>query len=157
MVKKLSTAFALGVGLMVACVAISAEKEKKKEYQAKCPVSGKDANKDVAVDYKEGKVYLCCEGCPDAFKKDTAKFAVQANIQLVGTKQAKQKLCPIAGKKLNPETAIEIEGVKVSFCCNGCKGKVEKAEGDAKLALVFGDEAFDKAFKVGGKKKDKKD
>ena len=38
---------------------------------------------------------------------------------------------------------------KVYFCCDNCKGKVEKAKDDEKLELVFSDKAFEKAgFKV---------
>ena len=46
---------------------------------------------------------------------------------------------------------VDINGVSVAFCCPGCKGKVEKAAD--KVALVFGDAAFAKGFKVGAKKK----
>src|SRR5262245_43376064 len=77
----------------------------------KCPVSGKAAKAASSVDYKGGKVYLCCDGCPDAFKKDTAKFATKANMQLVATGQAKQVKCPVAGKDINPATGIEVSGV----------------------------------------------
>ncbi|MEX2214597.1 MAG: hypothetical protein WD768_10740 [Phycisphaeraceae bacterium] len=31
--------------------------------------------------------------------------------------------CPLAGKAVNPEKTIDI---KVSFCCNNCKGKFDK-------------------------------
>jgi hypothetical protein len=47
---------------------------------------------------------------------------------------------------LNPETAIELAGTKVAFCCDNCKGKVEGAEEKEKMTLVFSDKAFDKAF-----------
>ena len=122
------------------------------ECKPKCPVSGKDADKAVAVDYKGGQVFLCCQGCPGAFKKDTAKYAAKANHQLVLTGQAKQSGCPFSGGKCDPETAIEVAGTKVSFCCNGCKGKATKVEGDAQVALLFGDKAFEKGFKVKEKK-----
>jgi hypothetical protein len=95
---------------------------------------------------------MCCPGCPGAFEKNTSKYAAKANHQLVLTGQAKQVECPLTGGKLNPDTAIEVCGTKVSFCCNGCKGKVAKAEGDAQIALVFGDKAFEKGFKVKAKK-----
>ena len=114
----------------------------------KCPVSGKDIVKDASVDYKGAKVYFCCPGCPDAFKADTAKFAAKANQQLVQTKQATQEKCPLSGGKLNPDTAVKVGEVSVTFCCNMCKGKVEKAEGDAQRDLVFSDTAFEKGFKV---------
>jgi YHS domain-containing protein len=113
-----------------------------------CPVSGKAVKAESSLDYKGGKVYFCCDKCPAAFEKDTANFATKANLQLVATGQAKQVKCPITGKDLNSETAIEVGGVKVAFCCNNCKGKVSKAEGDEQLNLVFGDAAFKKGFEV---------
>lgn len=118
------------------------------KFKATCPVANKPAVADKSVDYKGGKVYFCCGGCPGAFKADTAKFATKANHQLVETKQAKLAACPLSGGKLNPETKIQVAGLDVCFCCNNCKGKVEKAKGDEQLELVFGDKAFEKGFKV---------
>lgn len=127
----------------------AAEEEKEEsKFKATCPVSGKEINEEAFVAYKGAKVYFCCPGCPGAFKKDTAKYAAKANHQLVGTKQATEVKCPFTGKKLNPETAVDVAGVSVTFCCNNCKGKAEKAEGDKQLALIFSDEAFKKGFKV---------
>jgi YHS domain-containing protein len=110
----------------------------------KCPVSGKAVKEDKTVDHKGGKVYFCCENCPKAF--DAAKHGVKANQQLVATKQFVQKACPLSGKELDTTTAIDVNGTKVCFCCNNCKGAVSKAEGDKKAEMVFGDKAFDKAF-----------
>jgi YHS domain-containing protein len=139
-----------------ACFTLTLQAEDKEEkYEAKCPVSGKPIVETVSVDYKDAKVYFCCPGCPDAFKKDTAKYAAKANQQLVGTKQAVEVKCPVAGRPLNPATAIDVQGVKVSFCCNNCKGKVAKASGDEQLALVFGEEAFKKGFEVKKEKEEK--
>lgn len=115
---------------------------------AKCPVSGAKAKDGTAVDYKGGKVYFCCNNCPKKFESDTEKFSVKANQQLVATGQAKQVKCPLSGGKINPEASCEVGGVEVHFCCNNCKGKVEKAEGDDQAKLVFSDKAFAKGFKV---------
>ena len=122
--------------------------DKKAEFKATCPVSGKAAVESTSVDYKDAKVYLCCPGCVEPFNKDTAKFAAKANQQLVATKQAKLVKCPFTGGKLNPETAVEIGGVKVCFCCNNCKGKVTKASADEQVELVFNDKAFAKGFEI---------
>ena len=46
-----------------------------------CPVSGKAVKAESSVDYKGGKVYFCCDKCPTAFEKETAKFATKANLQ----------------------------------------------------------------------------
>ena len=119
----------------------------------KCIVQkDKAAKADKSADYKDGKVYFCCDGCPKAFAKDIKdekKFATKANTQLVATEQAKQHKCPITGKDLDKATEITVAGAKVQFCCNNCKGSVEKLKGDEQADKVFGEDAFKKAgFKV---------
>jgi YHS domain-containing protein len=153
MLKKTAVAC---VALFVLCVAYTAMADKK-ELKATCPVSGKPAKESAAVDYKGGKVYFCCGGCPAAFEKDTAKFAAKANQQLVATGQAKQIGCPFSGRKLNPDTATKIGDVDVCFCCNNCKGKATAASGDEQINLVFADKSFDKGFKTKTKEKEKKE
>lgn len=135
-------------GAVVCALAFAAEE--KKEFKSLCPISGKAALQDKTADYKGGKVYFCCENCPKAFEKDTAKFAVKANQQLVATGQTTQAKCPLSGGKINPDATCEVGEVKVSFCCNDCKGKVEEAKADAQAQaeLVFSDKAFEKAFEV---------
>jgi len=116
----------------------------------KCPISGKAVKEDQSAEHNGGKVYFCCGNCPDAYKKDVKKYTPKANAQLVATEQAKQAKCPFSGGDLNDETTITVEGAKVQFCCNNCKGKAEKAKGDEQLALIFGEEAWKKGgFKVG--------
>jgi YHS domain-containing protein len=122
--------------------------EEKAAFKATCPVSGKPALEDKTAEYKGAKVYFCCENCPKAFAKDTAKFATKANQQLVATGQATEVKCPLSGGKLDTTTAIDVGGTKVCFCCNNCKGKVEAAKGDAQAELVFSDAAFAKGFEV---------
>ncbi len=143
----LKNVFAASVALLVISVGLMAA-EKKAESKMTCPVSGKAADESTSVEYQGAKVYLCCPGCVEPFKKDTAKFAAKANQQLVATKQAKQVKCPLTGGKLNPETAIEVAGVKACFCCNNCKGKVTKASADEQTQLVFGEKAFAKGFEI---------
>ncbi len=151
--KVLTVAVALS--LVAVYSNVNAEKGEKKDKLAgiKCPVSGKPVVAAQSVDYKGGKVYFCCPGCPGGFKKNTAKFAAKANHQLVATGQAKQVKCPLAGRPINPSKSATVAGVKVNFCCPGCTGKVAKATGDDQLNLVFSDAAFKKGFKVGAKKK----
>lgn len=140
----------LGMAALVAFLAgfaVRAAEEKK--FDAKCVVAGDQAAKqDKSADYKGGKVYFCCDGCKGKFEKEPAKYAVKANAQLVSTGQTKQVKCPIAGTPCKEDKFTMVNGIKVHFCCDGCKGKVEKAEGDKKAEMVFSDEAFKKAFEV---------
>ena len=140
----------LVVGTMsVALLALTAyAAEEVKLDGIKCVIAKNNpAKADKSVDYKGGKVYFCCGNCPKKF--DAEKNAVAANHQLVATKQAKQEKCPISGQAINPEHKTTVNGVEVAFCCPNCKGKVEKAEGEAQAKLVFDNKAFDKAYKVG--------
>ena len=125
-------------------VLIAADVDLKK---VKCPVSGKAAKAEATVAYKDATVYMCCPGCPTAFKKNTKKYATKANMQLLQTKQAKQIACPLSGKDVK-EAVAKVGKLEIGLCCNGCKGKIDKAEGDDKLALVFSEKAFAKGFKI---------
>lgn len=132
----------------------------EQKFMAKCPVSGADAKKEQAAKYKNKEVYFCCEKCKAAFEADNAKFAVKANHQLVQTRQYRQAKCPLSGGDLNKEMVCKVNGVNVQFCCDKCKGKAEGTAEADRLTLIFGEEAFKKAFVErkagqgkGGKKK----
>jgi hypothetical protein len=122
---------------------------------AKCIISGEAINKDAHASWKEGSVYFCCEKCQAAFEKDKEKHAAKANHQLVATHQYEQGVCPFTGGKLNKETEIKVAGAPVSFCCNNCKGKAEKLEGDDQISEIFGEKQFEKGkfVKIEEKKK----
>ena len=141
--------------LLLTATLFAAEKAKLDLKGVKCAVNGKGAAKaNTGVAYKGGKVYFCCNNCPKAFAKDTKKFATRANHQLVQTKQAKQGACPLSGGKLDPKTAIKVNGAAVCFCCNNCKGAVAKLKGDAQVEKVFSEKAFAKAKFAVPKKKE---
>lgn len=42
--------------------------------QTVCPVMGGKINKDIFVEHNGRKIYFCCAGCPEAFKKDPARY-----------------------------------------------------------------------------------
>ena len=145
-----------GCALLVVCTLVAADAAKLDLKDVKCPVSGGPAKEVGAVDYKGAKIYCCCTNCPKKFAEEKEKFAAKANQQLLQTKQFVQKCCPLANKPVNDEKSVTIGGVAVKFCCDGCKGKVEKASDDEKMALVFADKVFDKAFGL-PKKEEKKE
>ncbi|MCC6508803.1 MAG: hypothetical protein IT423_06830 [Pirellulaceae bacterium] len=141
--KKFSLAvlslFVLGTSLVFAA-------DKPKLEGIKCVMApSKAIDESKSADWKKGKVYFCCGNCLKAFSEDKEhKNAAKANAQLVATKQYKQTACPISGAKLNDETAIEVSGAKVAFCCTNCKGKAEGAKGAEQVEMVFGEKAFEK-------------
>jgi YHS domain-containing protein len=117
---------------------------------AKCPIAGGPATEGTSVDYKGGKVFFCCAGCDAEFQKDPAKYAAKANYQLFVTGQAKQVACPLAGEPVNKAVTAKVADATVSLCCEHCRDSVnEAADDDAKIEMIFNDEAFAKGFKVG--------
>lgn len=132
--------------LLVSTTMGTVQADEEKAPKVTCPVSGQPVDKDATVEYKGGKVAFCCGQCVAAFGRNTAKFAAKANHQLALTKQAKLVKCPFSGGGINPDTTIDVAGVKVGFCCNVCKGKAQSTED--KVALLFQDAAFAKGFEI---------
>jgi len=119
----------------------------------KCVVSGAAIDATKSVDYLDGKTYFCCGKCSAKFEKDSKPFESKANAQLVSTKQYEQGGCPFSGGAVKADTMLEVAGAKVGFCCNVCKGKVEKMTEEEKLEAVFSKDAFAKAKFVKAEKK----
>ena len=42
--------------------------------QTTCPVMAGPINKNIYTEYEGKKVYFCCQGCIDEFKKDPEKY-----------------------------------------------------------------------------------
>lgn len=115
--------------------------------ELKCPVSGHAASKEHVAQHNGGGVYFCSDKCAKAFAARPDEFAAKANLQLVQSGQFKLVKCPLEGYTLNPITAMEVGGVKVLFCCKGCKNEVRLAKTeDERITLIFNDKAFKKGF-----------
>ena len=132
---RLAHSAALLVVCFSAAVVSAAVKDPK---DAACPVSGKNCNPEKHVAFDGGQVYFCCGNCEKAFESDSTKFAAKAHQQMVSTGQLVQKGCPFSGGPVKAGTELAIDGVEVGFCCNNCKGKVEKASPEEQVNLVFG-------------------
>jgi YHS domain-containing protein len=96
--------------------------EKTPVPQTTCPVMGGKINKSLYADYEGKRVYFCCAGCPEQFKKDPAKYVKKLEDQGVTLEKAPvpQTLCPVTGKKIDKQIHADYEGKRVYFCCNAC-------------------------------------
>jgi YHS domain-containing protein len=125
----------------------SAENEAGKKFAATCPVSGKPAGESHMLALKNGdKVYFCCDNCPKAFEADRKKFRQKVNRQLAETGQIVQVACPLTGKPVNKEVTVAMGETEVGLCCKNCLKKVEAADDDAKVKLLFANAALKKGF-----------
>lgn len=56
--------------------------------QKTCPVMGNAINKDIHTDHDGRRVYFCCAGCVEAFKKDPAKYLAKIDAEIQKAKDA---------------------------------------------------------------------
>src|SRR4051794_9177106 len=61
--------------------------EAKKPINKKCPVEGGDVDPKVTTEYKGKLIGFCCDGCPDEFKKDPAKYMAIVDKELAAEKK----------------------------------------------------------------------
>lgn len=83
----------LALSLTIAGGALAAADKKAAPTEIPCAVMPshkvniKEAtSKKMFADYKGNRYFFCCAGCPDAFKKDPAKFAKAEHIAVPKTK-----------------------------------------------------------------------
>jgi len=60
----------------------------KGKSQTSCPVMGGKINKALHADYKGQRVYFCCPGCIDIFKKDPENYLQKLREQGVLPEQS---------------------------------------------------------------------
>jgi len=141
--------------------------------KVKCPVANDAVSRDCSVEYRDGEVFLCCADCVETFKASPEKFAAQANHQLAATHQYVQRACPLTGrdiaadktvndktvndKSVNDKTVndktVKVGLVTVGVCCNDCQSKLDSADAEDQLEMVFADAAFEKSFRAKDAKK----
>ncbi|MEC8557523.1 MAG: hypothetical protein VXZ82_21180 [Planctomycetota bacterium] len=135
--------------LLILAVAMPLRADDEKE--TKDPLDGlkcfmmkkRDVKGKKVVDYKEGKLYLCCSSCVKRMARTPEKYEAQANHQLVYTKQYKQAACPLTGKELgNKSPKLKIGGVEVAFMDADSVEKIKAMEEDDQIAKVFGTDGF---------------
>lgn len=115
----------LALSLVFAFAAIAGDEK----GNATCPVMGNPINKAVYTDYKDMRVFFCCEACIKPFHAEPAKYLkIIADNGEEPMKLTEQSVCPVSGEELlGKDYYADVEGKRVYVCCDGCIGKV-KAE-----------------------------
>jgi len=101
----------------------------------KCPVSGKDVNKEKTSEYEGQLIGFCCDDCKGKFDKEPAKYIgkvkefkkKKAEVEEIRFDDPINKKCPITGKDIVAGRTSEYKKQTIGFCCKDC---VDKFEGD---------------------------
>jgi YHS domain-containing protein len=124
MVRARCAAFAvlvlLAVGALSAGSALAGEEKGKP--QTECPVMGGKISKKLFVDHGGRRIYFCCPGCIDTFKKDPEKYVKKMADEGVEVESITkpQTECPVTGKPIDREVSVEHDGKRIYFCSPGC-------------------------------------
>lgn len=93
--------------------------EKSIALQTKCPVMGGPINKELYVDYRDQRIFVCCAGCIPAVEKNPEKYI--RVIRDRGEQVAQlQTSCPVMGGGVNKSLFADYQGKRVYVCCPGC-------------------------------------
>lgn len=57
------------------------EKPLAGKTQVACPVRGGNVDKNLYADYKGQRIYFCCKGCDEEFKKNPEKYLEKMKSQ----------------------------------------------------------------------------
>lgn len=119
--------------------------------KARCPVAGGAVSKEFHTTYKRGEVYFTDAAALAKFQAEKSRYAAQANLQLFATQQYEQSACPLTGRRLSSKF-VSIEGVQVYVCCQNCVTISANAKQADQLKFFFGNQSFDRQFRVAAKK-----
>ena len=96
-----------------------------KAPQTLCPMRGEKINPNVHADYQGKRIYFCCPGCIEEFKKNAAKIIKEIESKGIILDVAQVK-CPMQGGKVKAELYADYNGRRFHFCCPGCVEKFKQ-------------------------------
>ena len=87
MLKRMIMVSFVVLGLLFSGTILAADSPGKGNPQTDCPVMGGKIDKNVYTDYQGKRIYFCCSGCLDDFKKSPEKVLKQMEEQGVKPEQ----------------------------------------------------------------------
>ena len=116
------------------------QKKKVIPLQSTCPIMGGTINKKLYFDYEGKRIYVCCEGCIDAVKKDPEAAIKKIEsmghaVEVIAVKEpggekkelALQTTCPVMTKNpINRSLYVDYNGKRIYVCCGACISKVKE-------------------------------
>lgn len=86
------------------------------KIQVTCPVTKEPVDPDVFFESDGKKVYFCCKGCINKYRRDPSKYA--SSLASSYTYQTK---CPVTDEEIDPQAFTTAgNGMNIYFCCKGC-------------------------------------
>ncbi len=86
--KIVAVVMVLAVGLLFSGYVLAADNPGKGNPQTLCPVLGGKIDRSVYTDYQGKRIYFCCSGCIEDFKKNPDKYMKQMEEQGITPEQA---------------------------------------------------------------------
>jgi YHS domain-containing protein len=81
MLRKSIVAMLMAMSLLLGGYLFAADNPGKGNQQTACPVMGGKVDRSVYTDYQGKRIYFCCSGCVDDFKKNPERYMKQMEEQ----------------------------------------------------------------------------
>lgn len=96
--------------------------------QTICPIMGGKIDKKYSAEHAGKRVYFCCKGCVNEFKKNPDKYIKEMEEKGIDLEKVTkpQTLCPVKGNAINKNFVEEYKRKKVYFCSTGCQNEFKK-------------------------------
>lgn len=98
----------------------------EKKSQTTCPVSGKEIKKDLFVEHKGERLYVCCNSCLVKVKKRPGRYVKKLKAEGITLEKVQTKCAVMGGKIKNKKLYADHDGKRIYFCCGMCPKKFNK-------------------------------
>lgn len=128
-----------GASALVLCVSCGEDEEKgAARPQTLCPIMGLPVNKELHVDVRGQRIYVCCPGCVAPVRKDPdAALATLHDRNEYA--ESLQTMCPVMNAPISKEMFVEYKGRRIYVCCPPCIETIQ-ADPARYAAIVAGDD-----------------
>lgn len=106
--------------------------------QTRCPVMDLPINKELAVDVRGQRIYVCCQGCV-APVRENADAALEILHERHEYAESLQTMCPVMNAPVNKEMFVEYKGRRIYVCCPPCIDTIQ-ADPARYAAIAAGDD-----------------
>ncbi|GAB4150056.1 MAG: hypothetical protein Kow00107_00410 [Planctomycetota bacterium] len=94
------------------------ETPKETKPQTICPVMKAKINKNLFLDYKGYRIYVCCGACIKAIKADPEKWlkaVLESGVTPEKAPDKPQTKCPVSGKDIDKKVYVDYDGYRIYF------------------------------------------
>lgn len=106
--------------------------------QSRCPVMNLPINKELHVDVRGQRLYVCCQGCVGPVREN-GEAALEILHERHEYAESLQTMCPVMNAPINKDMFVEYKGRRIYVCCPPCIQTIQ-TDPARYAAIIAGDD-----------------